>query len=73
MEPLCESRMDGESKRWAGDRVVELANGQFWQQVRYRYEWRYAYSPVARGYRDCGRYLLDVDGMSDMVEARRVR
>ena len=38
MELLCEPRMDGKSKGWAGDRVVELANGQFWQQVRYQYE-----------------------------------
>jgi hypothetical protein len=46
MDLVREACIDGEFKGWAGDWVFDLANGQFWQQVRYRYQYRYACSPV---------------------------
>ena len=70
---ITDSRIDGDFEGWDGDRVFELPNGQKWQQVRYRYRYRYRYSPRARVYNKGGRYYLEVEGMDEAIEVRRVR
>ena len=72
MHLIAESRIDGEFTGWTGDGVYRLVNGQLWKQIRYRYRYRYSYRPIARILSDGGRHILEVDGMEDAIEVRRV-
>lgn len=46
-----------------------LDNGTKWRLAEYHYH--YAYWPVARLWDKDGSYYLEVDGMSDVVPARK--
>jgi hypothetical protein len=72
MEATTESRLRGEFTGWDGETVFELDNGQKWQQARYTYRYHYAYRPRAKVYRDGSRYYLEVDGVRDRLEVKRV-
>ena len=63
------SNVRGEWTGWDGETVVELDNGQVWQQAVYKYEYRYAYRP---------KVVIDgndmlVEGMEGPVRVRRVK
>ncbi len=72
MSVITKSRIAGEFYGWTGDGVYELENGQRWEQVRYRYRYRYKYRPRATVVRCGGQYFLDVDGMSDPIQVRKL-
>ena len=72
MELEYESRIVGEFAGWEGDNVYELANGTKWQQVRHKYEYRYKDQPEARIWKDGAKYLLEIEGMDEMIQVRRV-
>lgn len=72
MELVVESRIDGEFEGWDGDRVFPLINGQKWQQARYKYRYRYRYMPKAKIWREGSRHYLEVDGIDEMIEVRRL-
>jgi len=72
MELIAESKIDDEFDGWDDDNYYCLANGQVWQQSRYKYHYHYAYRPDARVFRDGASYFLEVKGMNEMVEVRRV-
>lgn len=72
MQLVTESRIAGEFSGWDGDTVFALDNGMKWQQARYAYRYHYAYRPRARVFRDGGRILLEVEGMNDVIEVRRL-
>jgi hypothetical protein len=69
---VAESVINDNFHGWDGDNYYELANGQVWQQVHYEYSYHYAYRPRARILQDGARYYLEVEGMSDAIEVRRV-
>lgn len=71
METVTVSRIDGAFKGWAGRGVYKLASGQVWKQVQYKYEYRYAYGPTARIWRDGSTHYLEVEGMDEIIEVRR--
>ena len=72
MELKHDSRIKAEFTGWSGDTVFELSNGTRWRQARYRYRYRYRYRPRARIWRDGGRYYLEVDGMAEKIQVRRL-
>jgi hypothetical protein len=53
--------------------VFQFYGGGTWRQNEYRYHYHYAYMPRARVINRDGRTLLEVDGIADTVEVRRVR
>lgn len=55
-----------------GDKIFEMINGTKWKQAEYKYIYHYAYRPKAKIWDDRGRYLLEVDGINEKVEVRRV-
>ena len=71
VEMVRESHIEGKFSGWEADNIYEL-DGERWQQVNFRYEYRYAYGPIARLWRDGSRFLLEVERMSYMIEVRRV-
>ena len=72
MELVTESQIAGEFHGWNDGNVYELVNGQKWKQVRYKYRYSYKYRPKAMVFRDGERYFLEVDGMDDIIEVRRI-
>ncbi len=72
MQLVTESRIEGDFEGFDGDRVYRLVNGQKWQQAHFKYRYFYQYQPVARIWNDGGQYLLDVEGMNEMIAVRRV-
>jgi len=70
---VIESRIEGEFTGWEGETIFRLANGQIWQQSRYAYKYRYAYSPDVLILRINGRFIMQVEGMDDTVQVTRIR
>ena len=66
------SRIDGSFEGWKGDTIVKLANGQFWKQVGYSYEYHYAYRPVVHIYLAGDGFVMHVDGTSRAVPVARL-
>lgn len=52
--------------------IFEFYGGRKWQQAEYKYNYHYAYMPRAKVVEKGGRYVLEVEGMSDSVEVRRL-
>ena len=72
MELKYDSRIYGDFEGWDGDAVFELINGTKWQQTKHKYKYKYKYQPVAKIWKDGSRYFLEVDGMPDMIQVRRL-
>jgi len=72
MELVVESKIVGQFSGWDGDNVYELTNGQKWQQSRYKYRYRYKYRPEAKVWKDGSHHYLEVEGMYEMVDVRRI-
>jgi len=53
------------------DTIFEFYGGGKWKQAEYKYHYYYAYMPRAKVIDEGGRYLIQVEGMSDTVEVRR--
>jgi len=54
------------------DTLFEFYGGCRWQQAEYKYNYHYAYMPRAKVVDKGGRYVLEVEGMSNSVEVRRI-
>lgn len=67
---VIESRIAGEFKGWDGKSTYRLANGQLWQQTRYKYEYKYAYNPEVLIYPADGDHIMKVEGTE--AEVRRI-
>jgi hypothetical protein len=67
-----ESQISGAFTGWHGDALFKLVNGQYWQQVEYRYSYRYMYRPRVVISEAHSGYVMEVDGMDDSVTVRRV-
>lgn len=68
---VIESRINGEFKGWEGETSYELANGQVWQQSRYKYKYKYAHRPEAVIFNPGGGHVMQVAGTSAKV--RRIK
>jgi hypothetical protein len=72
MELVHEGHLVSHFKGWSGDTVFEFDSGMKWQQARYAYLYHYAYRPRAQVWQDGSRVLLQVEGISEMLEVRRL-
>ena len=73
MDLYRQSKIKGDFNGWDDQMLFALDNGDIWEQARYRYRYKYSYRPNVKIFRDGGKYLLEVDGMDEMIEVRRVR
>ena len=69
---MTTSRIDGEFNGWDGNTIVQLTNGQVWQQLEYCYHYRYAYRPSVTITNDGGSRML-VDGVPRAVRVERIK
>ncbi|WAC08900.1 MAG: hypothetical protein OS130_06885 [Thermodesulfobacteriota bacterium] len=72
MELKKKSRIVGEFHGWDLDNVYELVDGSKWQQVRYKYKYKYKYRPRAKILKDGSKYMLEVEGMNEMIQVRKI-
>lgn len=72
MREYMSSQIRGDFEGWDGDVVYELDNGSRWKLTNYTYSYSYKYRPRATIWDDGSGYYLEVDGMSDMKQVRRV-
>lgn len=64
---VVESEIDGEFTGWDGESTYKLTNGQVWQQVTYKYEYKYAYRPEVQIYSGSGGDIMRADGITAHV------
>lgn len=67
------SRISGTFNGWDGDTIVQLTNGQVWQQIEYRYDYHYAYMPNAVIYQSSEGLKMCVDGVARCILVRRLK
>src|SRR3989344_8332327 len=60
MNQEISTKIDGEFNGFNNGAVFKLANGQVWQQRRYKYKYTYAYHPNVRLYKDGTKWMLEV-------------
>lgn len=66
------SQVAGAFRGWAGATVVQLQNGQVWEQSEYYYEYVYFYAPEVIIFESYGSMMMLVDGVSRAVRVRLV-
>ncbi|MDA2918779.1 hypothetical protein MYX76_04685 [Desulfobacterota bacterium AH_259_B03_O07] len=72
MQKFTESRIDDVFEGFDKDKIYSLENGQKWQQTKYQYKYVYNYRPKVTIWEDGDKYLLEIEGVGEMVEVRRL-
>jgi hypothetical protein len=72
MELVFESQIDGNFYGMDGSSVYILTNGHIYQQSQVKYQYCYSYCPSVKIWKDHSQYFLDVDGMNEMIEVKKV-
>lgn len=70
---VIESQIEGEFEGWDGETIFKLTNGQIWQQANYAYTYHYAYRPNVIIAKSGGRYIMQVEGVSETINVRRLK
>ena len=65
---VIESRIDGTFEGWQGNTKYKLTNGQIWEQVVYKYQYKYSHRPVATIANVNGSYIMSVAGTQAVVK-----
>jgi hypothetical protein len=72
MKLVAETKINGEFSGWDGETVFELANGQKWQQARFKHQYRFKYMPRVKIWEVDGKHYLEVDCMTEMLPIKRI-
>lgn len=72
MRLVYEGTLDGAFHGWGGETVFTFTNGMKWQQKNYSYRYFYMYRPQAKIWDDGGSTMLEVDGIDEMLEVKRI-
>jgi hypothetical protein len=72
MEIYLQSKIKGSFKGWNRNHIFELINGTIWLQIKYKYQYKYRYRPEAIIFRDGSKYYIQVEGMNDMIEVKKI-
>lgn len=66
-----QSRIHGPFTGWHGDALFKLANGQYWIQAEYKYNYRYMYRPAVVITQSGLGFQMAVEGMDESIRVRR--
>lgn len=66
------SQLAGAFTGYHSGAIFRLANGQIWQQRRYKYKYKYKYRPHVRLYKERGHFMMGFDCMDQPIEVVRV-
>lgn len=72
MKVEYEGTLDGAITGWNGNTVFRFTTGFRWKQAVYRYQYFYLYRPEARIWANGSEYLLEIDGVDEMLPVMRV-
>ena len=70
---VIESRIDGIFDGWHGDTIVELENGQIWQQAEYFYSYTYEWHPKVIISQSSLGWVMKVKGTNKTVKVKRLK
>jgi hypothetical protein len=69
---VTQSELEGNCRGWDGDTVFALSNGEVWKQDASRYHSVHLCSPAIRVWRLGARFLLEVEGLHEVLPVRRI-
>lgn len=69
---VTQSELEGNCRGWDGDTVFSLSNGEVWRQDASRYRCVHLCCPAVRIWRLGARFLLEVEGLRDILPVRRI-
>lgn len=72
MQKVTESRMEDVFEGFEIKKIFSLENGQKWQQIKDRYKYVYSYRPKVTIWQEGEKFLLEVEGVGDLVEVKRI-
>jgi hypothetical protein len=72
MEKVTESRMEDDFEGFEIKKIFSLENGEKWQQIKDKYKYVYNYRPKVTIWQEGDKFLLEVEGVGDMVEVKRI-
>lgn len=70
---MMETRMAGDFTGWDGRSVFHFANGQVWQQVSFGTVYQFARSPRVTLVATGSGWRMQVDGVPQSIQVRRIR
>ena len=68
-----ESQVEGGFEGFEGETIIQLVNGQVWQQSEYWYYYHYSFMPKVIIYKQGSIYKMKVDGVDQSVGVTRLR
>ena len=71
-DPPIETTIDGSFEGWEGDTIVQLSNGDIWQQNDYKYKYMYVYYPDVLIYLDGNRCILVIIEEGEGVSVKKL-
>ena len=72
MEKVTDSRLEDIFEGFEINTIFSLENGQKWQQIKDKYKYVYNYRPKVTVWQEGDKFLLEVEGVGDMVEVKRI-
>lgn len=70
---MMETRMEGDFTGWDGRTVFQFANGQVWQQISFGTVYQFARSPKVTLVATSGGWRMQVAGVPQSIQVRRIR
>lgn len=71
MQLHFESQIEGDFNGFDDGMEFRLTNGQIWVQKRFMYKYVYKFRPRVKVWSDRGEYLLQIDGVDEMIAVTR--
>ena len=69
---IVKTRLTGHFQGFATDQVLELQNGETWQQDAVKRRYAYRYRPKATLWEESKRYYMDIEGMHELIQVHRL-
>lgn len=69
---VSESQIEGDFEGFEGETIIQLVNGQVWQQSEYWYHYHYSYMPKVIIYKQGGTFKMKIDGVDRSVSVTRL-
>jgi hypothetical protein len=70
---VIDTHMDGVFNGWDGETVWKMQNGQTWQQSSFGYLYQYEYSPHVLIFEFRGEWIMQVEGLEETIEVKKLR
>jgi hypothetical protein len=69
---IIKSRLVGHFQGFETKQMLQLQNGETWQQDAVKSRYAYRYRPKATLWRESTHYYMDIEGMHELIQVHRV-